>query len=334
MKEIMNLINEINGYYNKMKIAEKKAGMVKQKIVELSEKKKIEFKEIEGYIIKKNYREHYVWNDGVYQILKRFGLLNAVLKHGNEMKERFDLTPFIKPKTEEDYYVKITTKRTLEEINKEKAELEAFLKKIENDELTELVRKYASHKKIFDIRNKKYEDDKKKLKDLMIKAGLDELENFKLYEKPDEYNFDEMPSQMVEKVLIATNGRESIDLIRFSKLSKFDEIETVSILPGDLFNVNRIEKRFGAKKRNFLKERLGENFYFVEGTRIEEDVHSRFPINNLAIEALIKKGKLPEREVMRQRRIDSSKKPIEFFEIISVENYEERKKALLNISKK
>lgn len=331
IKMIEEKVLDIKEYYHDLKLIEKKSKIIKDRIEEVCTERRIDKAEIDGYIVKKEKREHYVWKKGIYNVLKKYNRLNSCLKHGNEMKDRFNLKPYLIPKTLDDLYIRagkiIPTKEFLA---KEQREITELISELNNVELNNMLHMYAQQKKLLDILKGKYDIDKKELLNLMLEEGIGRVDGFSISEKEDRYDFEKMPSKMEEKVLLATNGTESIDLFKLSKTStkNLETLETMNFGLDDLDNYVRIEKRFGKAKLDFLYSRLGD-FIFVEGYRIEEDVHSRFPINNGEVDKLIFKGEIPEREVFRYKRIDHSKEPIEFFEVISVENNEERRRGLM-----
>ena len=102
---------------------------------------------------------------------------------------------------------------------------------------------------------------------------------------------------------------------RHKILAKFAELTDE-----DLYNAERIKKRFGQKRLEEIKKVLGEKFYFVQGNRKETEILKRFPVSTKDVEEAVDNGLLPPNILKTGRTIHSFDDMKLTFEIISEES--------------
>ncbi|MFP3725839.1 hypothetical protein U8V72_11615 [Priestia filamentosa] len=277
---------------------------------------------INGVILQERKNIKYNWLNAFYEEAEDRGIIHTVLKHGNKLKERFDLSSYkLLPSKDAASLGYTPSSKSYEEIEKRRRKLELERAQWKANSIEKSVEKYMSLKKINSLKKNEYQSLKEELFKLMQENDVQKTEEgFYIKNGPITFDFSKMYQvpEFIETVLIATNGYQSVDLFYTDKIVKIDLIEE------DLEDVEYINKRYGAKRIAALKEALGDNFYYVRGYRKEKNILTRFPISTEKVEEAINNGWLPITVLQTYREIQSVDDITLGFEIISESAAKER----------
>lgn len=277
---------------------------------------------INGVILQERKNITYVWQKEFYEEAIGRGIVHTLLKHGNKLKERFDLSQYTIPKKPENKSLGYTPpKKNLDEIEQYTINLNSEKTLWSAEQIEKKVDNYMCLKKIIDLKESRYNAIKKDLLQEMKAKNIQKTQDgFYLRDEPTSYDFSKMydVNYLEETVLIATNGIKSVDLF-YDK-----EIVMVDVTEDDLYDIEYIKKRFGEKRINALKKVLGPDFYYVKGFRKETDILNRFPVSTEKVEEAIDNGWLPIKVLKTGRQIKSIDHIKLNFEIVSETSAQKR----------
>lgn len=276
---------------------------------------------INSYILQEKKHVNYTWLDEFYEEAIDCGFVHTLIKHGNKLKERFDLSEYELPKDPENKSLNYRPQqKMMDEQKKEEEWVNAEVEKWQAETLEAKVERYMRYKKLYKLKEDRYSAQKSELLEAMKETGIEKTsEGFYLKDETTQYDFKRLyNSELEETVLIATNGTKSVDLFYDKKIVEVD------ILEDDLNEAERIKKRFGKGRMEALEKVLSNDFYFVKGYRTEKEILKRFPVSTEKVEDAIDNGYLPFKVLETGRTIKSIDDLKLNFEILSEESVTKR----------
>lgn len=318
-KEVLKLIKdeEIKNYY------------INQKEETLALDEDFQNININGVILQERKNVTYSWSKDFYEEVIGCGIVHTLLKHGDKLKERFNLSDYVLPKDPENKTLGLVPyKKSVAEAEFYMINLDIEKQKWSANGIEQVVENYMRLKKIIDLKEERYSSMKNELLQLMKEHNVQKTEEgFYLKDEIQNYDFAEMynAEELEETVIIATNGIHSVDLFHDK------EIVMIDITEDDLYDVEYIKKRFGKKRIDALKTALGEDFYYVKGYRKETNILSRFPVSTEKVEEAIDNKWLPMNILKTGRQVKSVDDIKLNFEIVSEESA--KKRAEINYQK-
>lgn len=318
-------------YFNKLKYEQIKNAELKEIIKSYYFKMKEEtLKEdgdfdrivIDDVILHEKLTTNYIWTDDFYEEIIDCGMAHLVLKHGNQLNKRFDLSPFELPKDPNNQKLHFSVASVGEEykiiLRQHEEKLEVEKQRWSALSLEELVDSYIRSKMTLDISKTEYNIQKDELLETMKDENVSNLNGFSIKEEATNYDFSKMYGvELEEKVEIATNGVKSIDLLSDTP---------TEITEHDLFDWKIVKKSIRKQERiELFHNYLGEKYYFVSGRRKEKEIIKRFPISTGKVEEAIDNG-LMNKKVLEVDRTYKSDDDLKLnFEIITMDTLNDRK---------
>lgn len=321
------IIEEINAYQKDMSFENTRIEKMKEVIKEyyqeekraaIEENRDFDRVKIDDIFLQEVKKPTYSWLPTFRETLVDLGIAHLVLKNGNQLNKRFDLTEFELPINPENKSLHFYNRKTEEQKSNEKTLLSKEEEKWELDTNEDLVKRYIRYKKKYDLKKDRYNNDKKRLLDAMLQEGIDKMEGFSVKDETPGYNFSAMyHRELEEQLVLATNGEIFVDLIG-------DKNEVIEIKKEELYDVEEINKRFGQKKKDELREILGDAYYYIQAKRLEENILDRFPIATGAVDELIDEGYLDKKTLEKERYIARDEDYNMVFEIVTQDSIQKR----------
>ena len=323
--ELEEFTEGIKEYYQEMRYQKKMIEAYKERIAfyfetikEANDWEQAELR-VAGVVLKEKNKKIKEWDEDFYDELIEKEEIHRVLKHGNNLNKRFDLSPYVKDKNPENRSLHFSSGRMPNSLQKQIIEETDAFEDMTFEEISDL---YIRYKKLVDLNTFRYEKDKEYLLAKMKEYDIGKVNGFSIKDEATDYDFEKMYNTvMQERFELATNGTESVDLLSNT---------LVDITEEDLHQVAEIPKKFQLKRLKQLQSMLGDNFWFIEGYRDEENILKRFSISSTKVQELVDEDKLHE-DVFEYKRSEVGETPS--FEVVSEINEEKRKSTPVSADK-
>lgn len=356
MNRIRNISTEIANFYPTLQMKKRLDDLykevLKEKFSEFKQKKVIRL----GIIHQTKSRTKWKWKNETYQYLKDQNVLASAISIKKEALTRYVLDDF---KLDATYHLRITPKRQTkleknmamyeEFLNftqsnstfKEKIDYELLLKSmLMEEEFDEVINLFKVNKLSIKTLEQKYENRKKELFKLMNESNLDSFKcsagnGYKINQNKTDYDMDKMVVSQIPKIYSFS----------YRIISKDGDVEVVDHLNNNHQFLFKNETIYEGQRISLYKGRLHVNgqrlktdvraifenpngSYPAQGTVLvdSEDLFMNCSISSTKIEGLLDLG-LIEMDVIEKFKYKESDNDVtEYFEVISENSEEERKK--------
>lgn len=319
LDEILNYYPEVRYQKNRLEVMKEflKEGYEGLKQIAEEEGNELDVLNINGILVREKVRKNYTWSKDFLEEMVDLGKAHLILTMGNKLNKRFDLRDFELPKNPENKRLKNTLRKTPHEALQEEVSLKEEQNIWKATPYEELVEMYMRYKKRYDLKNSQYEADREILFRLMKEEGTEDVTGFSIVDETTKYDFQKMYNvELQERLQLATNGEVFVDLLT-------DTI--IELNPDELEGVEVVKKRFQKPRLLKLGEMLGDEFQFIEGYRIEENILSRFKVSTSKVEEAVDEGFLNPMVLKTEKLIEKEEDIQLVFEIITEEQDRKRR---------